>query len=146
MKTIVVGFDESERAERALRRAAELAEGLGALLVVTSVAVPPIPGPGIDAALPGVPEQLVAGAEDELELADRHLEQARRLLEGRPVRAEFVSDAGSPADRIVALADERDADLIVVGAHEAGFLERLLGGNVSEDVARQSRHDVLIVH
>ena len=108
--------------------------------------MPPTPGPGLDAALPGVPAQLATDATDQLDLADRHLEQARRLLEGRLVRAEFVSEAGPPAERIVAVADARDADLIVVGAHEAGFLDRLLGANVSEDVARRARHDVLIVH
>jgi nucleotide-binding universal stress UspA family protein len=146
MKTIVASFDESEPAERALRRAADLAEAFDATLVVAAVAVPPVPGAGVDALLPGTSERLAAAATEELNLADQHLEQARRLLEDRDVRAEYVSQAGAPAERILELAEQRRADLIVVGVTELGFLERLLEGSVSDDVAHGTRGDVLIVH
>ncbi len=43
-------------------------------------------------------------------------------------------------------ADQRDADLIVVGSRERGFLERLLGRSVDEAVARRAERDVLLVH
>lgn len=146
METIIASFDEGEPAERALQRAADLAEAFDATLVVAAVAVPPVPGAGVDALLPGASERLATAATEELDLADRHVEQARRLLEGRRVRAEFVSQAGAPAERLLALADERQADLIVIGVTEPGFLERLLEGSTSEDVARETRRDVLIVH
>ena len=146
MKTIVVAFDETDVSERALRRAADLAEAVEASLIVTAVAVPPVPAPGLDIALPGATAQLAEEATDRLDLADEHLERARRLLEGRSLRAEFVGEAGPPADRIVAVADETDADLIVVGSGDRGFLERLLHGSVGEDVARHTKRDVLIVH
>lgn len=146
MKTIVASFDESEPAERALRRGADLAEAFDATLVVVAVAVPPVPGAGVGALFPGASERLASAATEELDLADRHLEQARRLLEGRAVRAEFVSQAGAPAERILELAEKRQADLIVVGVREPGFLERLLEGSVTEDVTHHTRRDVLIVH
>ena len=146
MKTIAAGFDHSEAAERALRRAADLAEAFDAALVVTAVAVPPMPGTGVDTLLPGTSARLATAATEELDLADQHLEQARRLLEGRGVRAEFVTQVGAPAEQILELAEQRDADVVVVGAGDAGLLERLLQGSVTEDVARHTRRDVLIVH
>jgi nucleotide-binding universal stress UspA family protein len=53
---------------------------------------------------------------------------------------------GAAANEIVDVAEERDADLIVVGTHEPGFLDRLLAGSVSQGVARRAHCDVLIVH
>ena len=146
MRTIVVAFDESEPAERALHRAADLAQAFDAQLVVISVAVPPVPSSAFDTVLPGAAGQLAEDASEQLDLADQHLARARELLEERGVTADYVSQAGTPADAIVRLAEERDADVIVVGTREPGFLERLLQPSVSEDVTHHTRRDVLIVH
>ena len=53
---------------------------------------------------------------------------------------------GDAAEAIVELAEQRNADLIVVGTREPGFLERLLGHSVSGSVQRHAHCDVLIVH
>ena len=137
LKTIVVGFDDTEPARRALERAADLAEAFGAKLVVTSVA-PILIGVG-----------RTGGPIDPVDSPDKHrkeLQDARELLEARSIGVEFVPALGEPADMIAELADDRDADLIVVGTREPGILERLLGQSVSERVAHQAHRDVLIVH
>ena len=59
---------------------------------------------------------------------------------------EFAGIVGDPVNEIVDVAEQRNADLIVVGTREPGFLERLLEGSVSQGVARHARCDVLIVH
>ena len=137
LNTIVVGFDDTEPARRALERAADLAEAFGAKLVVTSVA--PI--------LVGITRN--AGPLDPVDSPEVHREQlqdARKLLEARKIKAEYVPAVGEPGDAIAELADDLDADLIVVGTREPGLLERLLGQSVSERVAHQAHRDVLIVH
>jgi nucleotide-binding universal stress UspA family protein len=137
MKTIIVGYDETEPSKRALARAAELAEPFGAKIVVTSVARVLVPGPkgvgGIDPV-------------DPIELHEEELAHARAFLTERSIEARYQTAAGEPAEAIVQLAEHEKADLIVVGTREPGVIERLLGLSVSASVARRAHCDVLIVH
>jgi nucleotide-binding universal stress UspA family protein len=151
MKTIVVGYDGSEAGERALARAAELAEAFSAGLVVVSVSayeptpVDPTAGLVLSAPAVTVPVPDAETPEPE-ELAQQQLERARRSLAGRRIDGEYVAELGDPAERLLEVAESRDADLIVVGSREHGFLERLLGHPVDEAVARRFERDVLLVH
>ena len=52
---------------------------------------------------------------------------------------------GDPAWEIVRIAEDRDVDLVVVGARGLGTLERLLLGSVSEAVLHHAGRPVLIV-
>lgn len=138
METIVVGYDASEPANRALERAAQLAEAFGAKLIVTSVA--PVAVPAVRGTY---------GAVDPTDTPEDHekeLRKAHELLHGRSVRAEYQPAIGEPAETIVEVAEATNADLIVVGTREPGLIQRLLGQSVSETVQRQARCDVLIVH
>jgi nucleotide-binding universal stress UspA family protein len=146
MKTIVVGYDGSDPAKRALERASSLAEKLGSKLVVTSVAEPVavaddpyVPGDAIGLAAPAI-----VPVPDRAE-ASRELQEARELLKGKTHDAQYVATVGDAAQGIIEVADKHDADLIVVGTREPGFIDRVLGGDVSEAVSRRSHRDVLIV-
>jgi nucleotide-binding universal stress UspA family protein len=135
MNTIVVGYDETEPAKRALERAAEQASAFGARVIVTSVAHT-IHGRGIGPVDPADPP----------ELHREELTRAAAFLAERGVEGEYDLALGDPANKIVELAEQRDADLIVVGTREPGFLMRLLGQSVSGAVQRKAHCDVLIVH
>jgi nucleotide-binding universal stress UspA family protein len=137
MKTIVVAYDETEPAKRALARAAELAKTFESKLIVTSVA--PVGAAGPRGGGPIDPVDPPAHHREELE-------HARTFLSEQGIEAELQAGVGDAADVIVALAEERDADLIVVGTREPGVIDRLFKGSVSAAVSRQAHCDVLIVH
>jgi nucleotide-binding universal stress UspA family protein len=165
MKTIVVGYDGSDAAERALGRAAEIAQAFSARLFVVSVsgfATVPAPVSAFEPTAEHVPLAVVGPVapggtvplpvpepeqvQEPEELARRQLERARMSLASRKIETEYLVELGDPAERLLEVAEQRDADLIVVGSREHGFLERLLGRSVDEAVARRSERDVLLVH
>ena len=149
METILAGYDGSRPAEQALTRAAEFARTFEAKVVVVSVAAPePLSGPGAFGLMPYYYPAEEAGQAADLDetLLRQHQERVEAFFAGREVPVEFVGVTGDAAAEIVAAADEHDVDLIVVGTREPGFLERLLGGSVSQGVARRAHRDVLIVH
>jgi nucleotide-binding universal stress UspA family protein len=147
MRTIAVGYDGSDASKRALRRGAELAETFRAKLLVITVAelIPAAADPAFPGDAMGLASATATPIPDEAE-AKRELHDARTILSGRGVEAEYVEVIGDPADAIVDEAEAREADLIVVGTRHPGFLERLFAGDVGEAVSRRSQRDVLIVH
>jgi nucleotide-binding universal stress UspA family protein len=139
MKTIVVGYDETEPAKRALARAAELATVFNSRLIVTSVARFLVGGAVARGVGPIDPL-------DEPELHREELEHAEAFLTERGIHGQYEVLLGDPASSIVNLAEKQGADLIVVGTREPGFLERLMGLSVSDAVEHRAHCDVLIVH
>lgn len=135
MKKIILGYDDSDTAKRALERAAELTKAFGAELIVASIA-PIMTNIGRS-----------AGPVDPTDTPSEHFEElheAQAYLDGEGVKAEFLGGLGHPAETIADLAKDRDADLIVVGHHHGG-ISRLLGQSVGDSVAHKVNCDVLLV-
>ena len=132
MRSIVIGYDGSESAGRALERAAELADDGAAVTVVSSTHA--LAGKGGFAYDPA-----------EKEAHREHLLEARARLEAHGVEPAVVEGFGDPAEAIVRQAAESDADLIVVGNEHRNLIERLLEGSVSSGVTHRAECDVLVV-
>lgn len=130
---IVVGYDGSDPAKRALERAADLAGSADRIVVVA-------------AAEPHVRTGIEAGAHlDPSEVHQRRgdLEEAQRFLSDRGIDAEAVEGQGDPGAVIVEAA--KDADLIVVGSRGLNPVQRILLGSVSSKVVHRAACDVLVV-
>ena len=137
MKTIILGYDDTDPSKRALERAAELAKAFDAKLMVISV-TPVMYAAGRS-----------AGAIDPTDPPAKHEEElahARSYLEGQEINAEYQPAVGEPADAIVELAEQSNADLIVVGTRHVGMVQRFFGQSVSESVLHRTHTDVMIVH
>lgn len=137
MKSIVLGYDDTDTAKRALDRTAELAKAFGARVTVVSVA------PVLVGAAHGI------GPIDPVEPPELHREQlniAKAELGRRGIEATSQLAVGDPADTILDVAENANADLIVVGSGHASFISELFGTSVSGSVQRRAHCDVLVVH
>lgn len=130
---IVVGYDGSEAAKRALERAAALASDASHVVVI-AVAVP-YPRSGITIPANRDPEEFRRRADD--------LDVARRFLSSRGIFAETLQARGNPAEVLVDAS--KDADLVIVGSASLSRLQRLVLGSVSSKVVRDAACDVLVV-
>jgi len=138
MKRILVGLDGSPGQQRVLDDAAVLALKLGAALVLfRSVSIPAeLPSRALSATPDQVGDILLAQAREDLQaLAHR--------LDGGLVRGIRV-DLGTPWRSILDAAKAENADLVVIGSHGYGGLDRLLGTTAAKVVNHADR-SVLVV-
>ena len=141
--TVVVGTDGSAIAEHALRTAAEIAaKGTGPLHAVS--AYRHLSAAEVTSIRDSLPEEfrdtIVANGS-----VSQNLLSAGRV--GDHYGVEVVDHAidGDPTEALLDVADEVDADLIVVGSRGLHGLPRMLG-SVSTKVVHHSPRSVLVVH
>jgi nucleotide-binding universal stress UspA family protein len=139
-RSIVCGVDGSVEARRAAGVAARFAERLGLRLVVAHVAQVPVAAAGYGGYAPVRWPGGLEASEQAAELVVEHV-VAEAGLGGAEVRVMF----GLPAERLVELADEERAELIVVGSRGRGALRSALLGSVSHDVIALADCPVLVV-
>jgi nucleotide-binding universal stress UspA family protein len=140
---IVVGTDGSETAKQAVREATELAKQTGATLYVVS-AFDPVPQSRLREERLEAPsdiEHTVNPNED----VDAILGEAAREVEGAGVAVQTVARQGEPADAILDVAEDENADLIVVGNKGMTGAKRFLLGSVPNKVSHHAPSSVLIV-
>ncbi|AFL88448.1 universal stress protein UspA-like protein [Terriglobus roseus DSM 18391] len=133
---IVVGYENDECGNRALRWAEEIATVLKADLIVTH-SVPPPPGV-IDIYYEQLKEEVLDEARDKIaDAIHRHLQHF-----DRPIK-EVVNFDG-PAKLMLRTASETDADLVIVGSHGRKGIDQFLFGSVSESLAFRCTCPVLV--
>jgi nucleotide-binding universal stress UspA family protein len=164
VKKILYATDLSESARYAFAYAVSLANLYGAEIILLHV-IPEIPS---------ILDKHVVGYIDTKrweEIKARHFEDARAALigkrrdhlaikevldkfcedarEGQEVAAfvtdEVIVERGNPEDQILAQAEARNCDLIVMGTHGHGALLDAMIGSTARRVLRRSRKPVLVV-
>ena len=79
------------------------------------------------------------------EEVDQTLSDAADLVREAGVEVETFAREGSPADAILDVAEERDADLIIVGNKGMTGARRFLLGSVPNKVSHHAPCSVLII-
>jgi nucleotide-binding universal stress UspA family protein len=121
-RTIVVGTDGSDTARQAVREAVELAAAPGASVELVSAYAP--------------------GRREDVEAT---LREAGEEVEAAGVAVRTYAREGDAADAILDVAEERGADLIVVGNKGMTGAKRFLLGSVPNKVSHHAPCSVLIV-
>jgi nucleotide-binding universal stress UspA family protein len=138
--TIVVGTDGSPTATKAVEHAAALAALAGATLHV-GMAAPNMP-------VLATPDMMVATdewAKASNEATRAGLAAAAEIATAAGAAVETHALDGDPADALLSLCDQLDADLLVVGNRGMHGARRFFLGSVSNRCAHHADTSVLIV-
>jgi len=139
---MLVPLDGSPRAEQALPVAARLARAAGGSVVLVQVVSPPTDFGGGLAPVPLLTEQVI---EDDLAEATDYL----KTVAGSPTFGGIDITTkvmfGSPAQHILATAESRAADLIVLCSHGRTGFTRWVLGSVAHQLVHHSPVPVLVL-
>jgi len=142
VERIVCPVDFSEYSGRAYDYAYSLARHFGAKLFVEHVVQP------LQAAYPyyAFPEATLQDTWSHISTdAEKGLQELVKAHSRNGLQAECVIRQGFPWESILSFAEEKAADLIVMGTHGRRGLDRLTMGSVTERVLRKARCPVLVV-
>lgn len=140
---IVVGTDGSETAAEAVRQAVDLAKLAGASLSIVS-AYEPVPKRRLQAEQEGVPAdvQYEIGPREDVNLV---LDAAAAAAKSEGIEVQTHPVEGSPSDAVLNVAEETNADLIVVGNKGMTGARRFVLGSVPNNVSHHAPCSVMIV-
>lgn len=139
LATILVPVDFSDPSKKALQYGLSLAvEGNSRVILAHVVPFsPPVPY-----AYPFEHREMTQSQSEQVH--QKLVEFRGSAFEGA-VESEFVVRSGDVRDELVAISEEQDVDLIVMGTHGRRRFERWLLGSVTEGVVRRSHIPVLTV-
>ena len=142
-RSIVVGTDGSDTAGKAVNEAIDLAKAIGARVSLVS-AYEPVPKARLREEARQTPADLQWMVNPREEV-DQTLRDAAALVREAGVEVETFAREGAPADAILDVAEERDADLIIVGNKGMTGARRFLLGSVPNKVSHHAPCSVLII-
>ncbi len=142
-QSIVAGTDGSPTAEQAVDRAGKLALALGATVHVVISYRDPAAGSWVAAASGFAVGDSFSDEEVKAE-AERIVARSRDRLASAGVDAEAHVCSGDPAQALISVAADQDADMIVVGNRGMNGARRVLG-SVPNKVSHNAKCGVLIV-
>jgi len=141
-KNIVVATDGSKYSAAAAAEAIGIAKRNSSKLTVVSVIPTEIATP-TDIELDMTLREHIA--EKEMHVAETNAKAVKDAAQKAGVTVQAFVMSGKPADAVIEIAKDNNADLIILGSHGRTGLEKLLMGSVAERVIILSPCAVLVV-
>lgn len=141
MKKILIAVDLSDLAIVALNQASELAVAFGSEARIIHVIAPSPTYIGNEIGPAVVPEDI----DENQESIQSDLASMIDYLKQKNIHADSIVCKGPVVDTIIEQAQEFQADMIVMGAHNHGFLYRAFLGSICSGVVKHSPCPVLII-
>ena len=142
---ILIAVEDSPYSDQAIKYGVLLAQKLDAKIILVHVDEIPMTTPYIADPLLNESPVMIPEMMQIQEEASKNLFNRIRKTEGEKVDISTYSRIGRPQDEILTVAEECNADLIIVGTHGRTGLDLFISGSVSESVARKSKCPVLII-
>jgi nucleotide-binding universal stress UspA family protein len=138
MKQVLIATDGSPSAQEAVDVGLELAKEQGADVTFVHVTEP-------DTFAGGRTGAVAVAHTEEVDESETALKSAAEAAEAAGVSYALERISGETVPTIVALADTKDADVIVLGSRGRNALATALLGSVSHGVLRHASRPVLVV-
>lgn len=139
---ILVPLDGSPRAEQALPVAARIARASGGSVILLQVVSPPIDYGGGLTQTPLMTEEVI---ETELALSSSYLDRVAKARELAEIETTTEVMFGLPAQDILAIAESRSVDLIVMCSHGRTGFTRWVLGSVAQKIAHHCPVPLLVL-
>jgi nucleotide-binding universal stress UspA family protein len=136
---ILIAVDSSSYAIKAAKDGFELAHQIKAKVALVYVIDQGKEMGNVDAGI--LPEQAAILLKKE---AGETIEQFIKLYNGKEEIIHFIPE-GSPKEEILNIAQEWEADLIVIGTHGRKGLAHLFAGSIAEDVIHDAKVPVMVI-
>lgn len=135
-RKILVGYDGSSQADKAVSTAFALATATDAKVLILAVARPPEPATVVE---------VEAMLDDAREHFEEHFRSILKRAEEMEVDAHTAIVVGHPVEQLVHRAETERSDLIILGRRGMSRWEKMIVGSTSEKVLRYAHCPVMVV-
>ena len=141
VKRILVVSRSTEGCQKAVHVGASFAQKYGAKLFVVHVKHNPFRLAGWNVGIPSLQKEY-----DRLQQTFRkQIDHILKAEEAQGLAVKSVMREGEPVDEILQLVDEENIDLLIMLAHEEGYMEHFLFGRANEDLIRKMPCSIMLV-
>ena len=142
-KNILVPVDDSPISYAAIEHAEKIAKAFGSKITVMSVlSVDPLIGVDFYKVAPAITQHVLEAEAN----AKGRLDDIKQILGDHGLEVETLIIRSVPtATGILNIAEEKHADLIIMGSHGRKGFQKMLLGSFAQDVLRNTELPVLIV-